>query len=111
MILLSNASNGTTGPGIEMPKAGNRYTTQDTTFYCTGTFGVGGSVSLEISPDQVVNPVNGGPGGGTPDASSRWLVAKVFTAAGYVTLPDRFRKCRGQVTAGDGTTSITLEAV
>jgi hypothetical protein len=110
MILLSNAVNGTVGVEFADATAGNNWKQPRRTFYLSGVLGSGGTVKLQLSPDTMIG---GGSGKGVAEASSRWFTAFTFNAASatYVTITDNFRKCRAVVTAGDGTTSITLEGV
>ncbi len=106
MALLNNAANGTVGVSQETAQTVSAYTDSNFTFYLSGTLGAGGTVILEVSPDAMVNGANGP---GVPDSGSRWFTMNTFTALGFFTSKDVFRKARGRVTAGDGTTSLTLE--
>jgi hypothetical protein len=114
MVLLKNAANGTTGASIGVPAAGN-LEAMTHTFYLSGTLGAGGTVQVQYSPDPWLQTA-GGAGSidnGVADASSRWFVGATLSSLtpGFITVTDIFRKVRGVVTAGDGTTSLTLEGV
>lgn len=84
-------ANGDTGAAIEL---GNY---QDRTIQITGTFGTGGSVSLQ----------------GSNDGGTTWVTltdqagsALTFTSAGLRQVLQLTQKVRLTVTAGDGTTSL-----
>jgi hypothetical protein len=114
MILLSNATNGTTGASFPCTHAGT-YANMTRTFYLSGVLGTGGTVVIQYSPDSWLE-TGGGAGAtefGVPDASSRWFNGATINSLtpGFITLTDIFRKVRAVVTAGDGTTNLTLEGV
>lgn len=69
--------------------------------YVNGTFGAGGAVQIEYSPDLP----------GLADGSSRWFAPTVllFTASGDTFVQIRARKIRAVYTGGDGTTNVTVE--
>ena len=70
------------------------------TFQVSGTFGAGGSVSIQGSND--LNPTNAA-------ILSNWQgTALTATAAGFLTARDMPIWVRPIVTAGDGTTSILV---
>lgn len=114
MILLNDAANGTTGASKPIGQAGNKWRgNAQITYYLSGTLGSGGTVEIEGSPDQWYQAAQG-PGSvaqGVTDANSRWFTVQTMTALGFVTDTNVYRKVRAVVSAGDGTTSLTLEAV
>lgn len=74
------------------------YPGRDRSIQVTGTFGAGGSVTLQGSND----------GGANWFALNDWSGAPItFTSAGLKTVRDDAALMRPFVTAGDGTTSIT----
>ena len=70
----------------------------DKTFQVFGTLGVGGSVVIEGSNDTF----NWAP------LSNRQGTAMAFTAGGFNTSQDKPVYVRPRITAGDGTTSLTI---
>jgi hypothetical protein len=108
MRLLVNAANGTVGNSFECATSASAYTDTNFTGFLSGTLGAGGNVVWEVSPDAMVGGANGP---GVADASSRWFTIITFNQLGFFTTKDVFRKMRARVTAGDGTTSLTLEVV
>jgi len=85
--------NGDVGDGVEYNQYGDR------SVQVTGTFGAGGSVSLK----------------GSNDGGTTWVVltdpqgnALTFTAAGLEAVSEFTQLIRPEVTAGDGTTSLTV---
>lgn len=70
----------------------------DKTFQVFGTLGAGGSVLIEGSNDGVV----------WAPLSNRQGTAMAFAAIGFNTSQDRPVYVRPRVTAGDGTTSLTV---
>jgi hypothetical protein len=100
--LLTNAPQNTVGPGMSEGLR-DAYQPPIRTLYVTGVFG-GATVKAQLSPD----------GSEVADADSRWLdvASLAFTVQPEpVTVQARFRKARGVVTGGNGTTSITMEFV
>lgn len=92
-VLWENCANGDTGAPIEL----SYY--QDRTIQVVGTFGAGGSVSLQGSND-----------GGTTWATLTDPLgnALTFTATGLKQILELPQKIRPSVTAGDGTTSLDV---
>ena len=87
-----NLSNGEAGDPFEQPGSSDR------SAQVGGTFGVGGSVSIEGSNDGVNYRVLTDPQGN----------ALTFTSANLEAVSEVTRFIRGRVTAGDGTTAITV---
>jgi hypothetical protein len=88
--------NGNTGTPL-LPEHAADY--QDRTVQITGTFGTGGSVSIQGSND-----------GGTTWATLTDPLgnALTFTAAGMKQITELPEQIRPSVTAGDGTTSLNI---
>jgi hypothetical protein len=110
MFLLQNAGNGT-GTVYPMREAGNMWM-QDMqrTVFASGTFG-SGTVTIQISPDGL-NPADGGTDTNAAlNINSRWFnVATTFTAPGYFTFTDKWRKIRATLAGATGG-SVTVEVV
>jgi len=70
----------------------------DKSVQVTGTFGVGGSISLEGSNDGTNYVILTKPGG----------TAATLTAAGLIAIVESTRFVKPVVTAGDGTTSLNV---
>lgn len=85
-------ANGDSGTGVNLPAFGDR------TVQINGTFGAGGTVVIEGSLDGTnwftMNNVQGS--------------ALSFTAAGFRAVSEASIYIRPRVTAGDGTTAITV---
>jgi hypothetical protein len=114
MQILSNAPYPFTGASFPLPEIGSHWRGNTSkTWFLSGTLGSGGSVLLEVSPDDWYQPAQGAGSAahGVPDASSRWFTINTFSALGYFTEINCFRKVRAVVAAGDGTTNLTLEGV
>ncbi len=89
-VIWTGLLNGDQGIGHEWTRAGDR------TFHMTGTFGTGGSVTMQGSNDN-----------------TNWFTLKdtagsdmTYTAAGGGMACSRPRYVRPSVTAGDGTTAL-----
>lgn len=81
------------GAAIEMPGSADR------TVQVTGTFGAGGSVRVEGSLDGVTYAILTDPQGNALD----------ITTAKIETIMELVRYIRPRITAGDGTTSLTVQ--
>jgi hypothetical protein len=92
-VLWENVPNGSTGEAVQLGSY------QDRSVQVTGTFGAGGSVSIQGSND-----------GGTTWAtlSDPLGNALTFTAAGLKQVLELTDRVRCSVTAGDGTTSLDI---
>ena len=71
----------------------------DKTFHCFGTFGVGGSLVIEGSNDGT---------NWAPVSNRQGVTPFAFTALGINTSQDKPIWMRPRVTAGDGSTSLTV---
>lgn len=93
------------GSGVSMRPSdpGSHWQTQAWHAFVSGTFGAGGAVQIEYSPD----------GPGVTDAAARWFAPLVllFSAGGDTWFEARFRRIRARVTGGDGTTNLIVEIV
>jgi hypothetical protein len=68
------------------------------TWHVSGTFG-GATVVVQVSPDPLA----------IADASSRWETVGTFTAPGYITTSDIWKKTRANVSiAGTGTVEVEI---
>lgn len=88
-------ANGDTGAPITIPQK------NDISFQVDGTFGAGGSVSLEGSNDGTHYYV----------LKDKWGNAATLTAAGVIACNTTMRNYRPHCTAGDGTTALVVTAV
>lgn len=93
----------TTSSSFAPSDPGSHWQTQAWHAYVSGTFGSGGNVQVQYSPDP----------SSVTDASSRWFspTALAFTSAGSLWFNARFRKLRFVLTGGDGTTNLVVEVV
>lgn len=71
--------------------------------YASGTFGSGGAMQIQYSPDTV----------NVADGASRWFAptALAFTASGDTWFQVRAKKIRVTLAGGDASTSLTLEII
>ena len=92
LVTWAALPNGDTGTPFEDVTAADR------TVQVTGTFGIGGSVNLEGSLDGTNYKVLTDPQGN----------ALTFTAAGIEAVTEITKYIRPNVTAGDGSTSLTI---
>lgn len=103
MKIVQVGAGPTTTPSFPVSDPGNQWQTHNWHLYVSGTFGAGGSLSVQYSPDpkEIV------------DANSRWFApaALTVTAAGDTYFTARFRKLRFVFTGGDGTTNLIGEVV
>lgn len=91
LVTWTGLLNGDDGAPVELP------THSDRSAQVTGTFGAGGSISLEGSNDGTNYVV----------LSTPASVAITLTSAGLKAVLELPRYIRPRVTAGDGTTSLT----
>lgn len=91
IVTWTPLENGDTGAIVNNLE--NRYATVQV----SGTFGIGGSINLEGSLDGSIWTI-------LQDPSN---TAITFTSAGMVTVRDVVKYFRPDITAGDGTTSLT----
>ena len=93
----------TTTASWAVSNPGNKTEVQAWHLFVNGTFGAGGSLAVQYSPDSSV----------VTDATSRWFVPTILTmtAGGDTWFQARFRKVRFVFTGGDGTTNLTAEIV
>jgi ABC-type phosphate transport system substrate-binding protein len=96
-IAWAPLANGDTGAWIAWPQYSNK------SFQVSGTFGTGGSVSIEGSNDPA--PLN------TAVLSTWQGTALTTTQAAFLTPRDMPLWVRPHVTAGDGTTALTVTLV
>lgn len=94
-ILWTGLLNGDTGDWVRFAQFSGK------TFQVYGAFGVGGSVTLQGSNDATA-PVN------AATLSSWQATALTLTAGGFATARDMPMWVRPIVTAGDGTTSVSV---
>lgn len=96
LFTWSGLLNGDTGDWIKFPAYGAK------TFQAYGTFGAGGNIILEGSNDPT-NPTNAAP-------LSDWQgnALNTVTAASFKTVREMPIWVRPRVSAGDGTTSLTV---
>lgn len=95
MYSWRDMANGDSGEPIDGAEWGDR------AVQVVGTFGAGGTIVWEGSND----------GTNYVTLKDSFNVATSFTAAGIATVIDVPRYCRPRVTAGDGTTSLSVYAL
>ena len=95
-VTWTGLANGEFGEAVRLPEHADR------SFQVTGTFGAGGSVAVEGSNDGGTNYA------ALRDPSSTTIA---ITAAGIKAVLEFTQLIRPRVTAGDGTTALTVTAV
>lgn len=103
LITWAGLLNGDTGAAVQRPDLADR------SIQYEGTFGAGGSGTLEGSNDSVNGSGDGSAAGGHFEALSTPASASAIaiTSAGVNQVTEATRWIRPHVTAGDGTTSLT----
>ncbi len=91
-ILLSTALASMTGfqPSVKYNDAGSLWPDGSKTIYVTGSFTSGAAIQVQISPDPL----------SLADASSRWQTLETWTAPGYLSITDKWKKIRAGISVG-----------
>jgi hypothetical protein len=97
MVIWGPMANGDTGKPVQLPAAADR------SIQVEGTFGVGGSVACQGSNDSTI-----GTDGNFRALSNPAGTTIAITAAGLQQVTEATGWVRPAVTAGDGTTALTV---